>query len=75
MNLDVCGHRSMWLVAAILGSSSLCLFFLIFKKFYWFFFPVYSKVIQLSVDRYSFSFRFFSHIGYHIILNRVPCAI
>ena len=75
MNLDVCGHRSMWLVAATLGSSGLCLFILIKKIFLLDFFQVYSKVTQLSIDIYSFFFRFFSHIGYHIILSRVPCAI
>ena len=34
---------------------------------------MYSKVIQLYID--SFFFSFFSLIDYHRILNRVPCAI
>ena len=32
----------------------------------------YTKVIQLYI--YPFFFRFFSHIGYYIILSRVLCA-
>ena len=38
-------------------------------------FQVYSKVIRLYIYIYSFSSRFFPHIGYHRILSRVPCAI
>ena len=38
-------------------------------------FQVYSKVIQLYIHIYLFFFRFFSHIGYYRVLNRVPCAI
>ena len=38
-------------------------------------FLVYHKVIQLYIYIYSFFFRFFSHIGYHRILSRVPCVI
>ena len=34
---------------------------------------VYSKVIHSYI--YSLFFRFFSHIDYHRILSRVPCAI
>ena len=38
-------------------------------------FQVDGKVIQLYIYIYSFFFRFFSHIGYHRILSRVPCAL
>ena len=33
------------------------------------------SVIQLYVYIYSFFFRFFSHVGYHRILSRVPCVV
>ena len=33
------------------------------------------KVIQLCIYIYPFFFRFFSHISYYRILNRVPCAV
>ena len=35
----------------------------------------FSKVIQLYIYLYSFFSRFFSHVSYHRILSRVPCAI
>ena len=35
-------------------------------------FQASSKMIQLHI--YSFFFRFFSHVGYHRVLSRVPCA-
>ena len=38
-------------------------------------FQVSSRVIQLCVCIYSFSFRFFSHVDCYRILNRVPCAV
>ena len=38
-------------------------------------FQVYSKVNQLYIYVYPLFFRFFSHIGHHRILSRVPCAI
>ena len=39
-------------------------------------FQVYSKIISvIYIYIYSFFFRFFSHIGYHRILSRVPCVI
>ena len=36
---------------------------------------MYSKVIQFYIYINPFFFRFFSHIVYYRILNRVPCAI
>ena len=52
---------------------------LILLEYSWFtmlyLFQVYSKVLQLYIYIYSFFFRFFSHIGYHRILSRIPCAI
>ena len=38
------------------------------------YFQGYSKVNQLYIDMYLFFFRFCSHIGYHRVLSRVPCA-
>ena len=38
-------------------------------------FQVYSTLFQLYTCIYSFFFRFFSDIGYHRILSRVPCAV
>ena len=35
-------------------------------------FQASSKMIQLH--KYSFFFRFSSHVGYHRVLSRVPCA-
>ena len=37
------------------------------------YFQVYSKVTYIYI--YPLFFRFFPHIGYYRILNRVPCAI
>ena len=34
-----------------------------------------SKLIQLYIYVYPFSFRFFSHIAYYRVLSRVPCGI
>ena len=36
-------------------------------------FPVHINVTQLHIYMYSFSFRLFSHVGYHSVLGRVPC--
>ena len=59
----------------------LWLSFFPFFKFYWSIVDVQywdnfccTTVIQLYTYYLSF-FRFFSHIGYHTILGRVPCAI
>ena len=38
-------------------------------------FQVYKKVIQLYIYIYLFFFKFFSHLGYDRILNRVLCAV
>ena len=38
-------------------------------------FQVYSKVIQLYICLYLFFFRYFSYLGYHRKLSRVPRAI
>ena len=38
-------------------------------------FLLYSKVNQLYIDTHPLFFRFFSLIGYYIILSIVPCAI
>ena len=38
-------------------------------------FQVYSRVIQLFIYMYLFSFKFFSHLGCYIIWSRVPCAV
>ena len=38
-------------------------------------FQSYNKVIQLYIYKYSFFFRFFSHIRYYRIVSRVPCAM
>ena len=36
---------------------------------------MYSKVNQLHIYIYPLIFRYFSHIGHHIVLSRVPYAI
>ena len=38
-------------------------------------FQSYNKVIHLYIYKYSFFFRFFSHIRYYRIVSRVPCAM
>ena len=54
-------------------------FFNVLLKYSWFtmlwHFLLYNKVIQLYMYTHPFFCRFFSHIGYHRILGRVPCAV
>ena len=38
-------------------------------------FQVYSKANQLCINIYPFLFRFFSHVGYYIVLSRFHYAI
>ena len=38
-------------------------------------FQSYNKVIQLYIYKYSFFFRFFSHIRYYGIVSKVSCAM
>ena len=38
-------------------------------------FQAYSKMIQSYIFNYLFFFKFLSHLGYCIILSRVPCAM
>ena len=40
-----------------------------------FWFPVYSKVIQLYIYLCLFFCKIFSHLGYHRILSIIPCAM
>ena len=71
MEFIFCGH--------LLGSS-LAIFFILknLLKYNWFtmlcYFLLYSKVIQLYIYLHPF-FGLFSHIGYHRMLGRIPCAI
>ena len=75
----ICITHSVGSRASILFFELKCFYFYFFLlKCSWFTilwsFLLYHKVIQIYIYPYPLFFRFFSHIGYHRVLGRAPCA-